>query len=254
MARDTTRPIAVKVLTQLLQQNGSLTSLLEKFNHHESIEKKALVQALCYGLCRHYEQLVFISNLFLEKPLRKKDQDIHCLLLVGIYQLFFMRMPDYAVINECVSTCAQLKKIWAKKLVNAVLRSVQRETESLKIQLDNDINIKYSHPAWLVNFLQLDWPEHYLEILSANNNQAPMTLRVNINKTSLNQYQACLEALSIKASPGSLVTTSLILNDPVAVDILPGFQEGLISVQDEASQLTAALLNPQNGDIGRAHV
>ncbi len=248
MARDTTRPIAVKVLSQLLQQHGSLTTLLDKFNQQESIEKKALVQALCYGLCRHYEQLIFIAGLFLQRPLRKKDQDVYCLLLIGIYQLFFMRMPDYAVINECVAACGQLNKLWAKKLVNAVLRSVQREAESLKFQIDASINTKYSHPSWLVDALQHDWPEHYLEILSANNNQAPMTLRVNISKTSVKHYQNSLDELQVDAKPGSLVNTSLILNEAIAVDHLPGFQQGLVSIQDEASQLAAALLDPQAED------
>ena len=248
MARDTVRPIAVKVLNKLLLQQGSLSSLLDKYNQQETAEKKALAQALCYGLCRQYEQRVFIADSFLDKPLRKKDLDVYCLLLVGIYQLFFMRMPDYAVINECVAACAHLKKLWAKKLVNAVLRSVQRETNNLKTQIDANISLKFSHPAWLIDQLQQDWPEYFLEVLEANNFQAPMTLRVNLNKTSLPDYQQQLADVSVSGKAGTLVNTSFLLDEAIAIENLPGFQEGLVSVQDEASQLAASLLDPQSGD------
>jgi len=235
-------------MQQLLRQKGSLSTLLDKYNSNEKDEGKALLQALCYGLCRHYEQLVFISKGFLTKPLRKKDQDIYCLILIGIYQLFFMRMPDYAIINESVATCDQLKKVWAKKLVNAVLRSVQREMESLKLKLDAKPELKYSHPVWLMSMLQKDWPDDYLAIMQNNNLQAPMTLRVNRNKNTVEQYQACLEQTHLHANPGQLTESALILSEPALVDDLPGFYEGLVSVQDEASQLAVALLNPQNNE------
>ena len=104
MASDSTRMTAVKIMQQLLLHNGSLSTLLDKFNPQEDDNSRALLQALCYGLCRHYEQLAFISERFLTKPLRKKDQDLYCLILVGIYQLFFMHMPDYAVMNGLAAT------------------------------------------------------------------------------------------------------------------------------------------------------
>jgi len=233
-------------MQQLMLQKGSLSSLLDKYSSTET--NNALLQALCYGLCRHYEQLVFIANNFLSKPLRKKDRDIYCLILIGIYQLFFMRAPDYAVINESVACCKQLKKLWAKKLVNAVLRSTQREMEPLKSALNAKPELKYSHPAWLVTLLQKNWPDNYLTILQNNNQQAPMTLRVNKKQTTPEQYQRLLEKIQLFSSSGNLTDTALILNKPVAVDVLPGFSEGLVSVQDEASQLAVALLAPKNNE------
>lgn len=243
---DSTRLNAIKIIQQLMLQKGSLSSLLNKYSSNE--DSNSLLQALCYGLCRHYEQLVFIVNNFLDKPLRKKDQDIYCLILIGIYQLFFMRTPDYAVINESVACCKQLKKLWAKKLVNAVLRSTQREMESLTSALNAKPELKYSHPAWLVSLLQKNWPDDYLTIMQNNNQQAPMTLRVNKNKTTLEQYRKNLEEIQLFSSPGSLADTTLILNNPVPVDILPGFYQGLVSIQDEASQLAVALLAPKNNE------
>jgi len=243
---DPTRITAVKILQQLLLQKGSLSTLLDKYNPKDQNDNAPVLQALCYGFCRYYEQLVFISGRFITKPLRKKDQDIHCLILIGIYQLFFMRMPDYAVINESVATCEKLKKVWAKKLVNAVLRSSQREMESLHVMIDNKPELKYSHPAWLISMLQQNWPNDYLSIMQNNNLQAPMTLRVNKNKTSVKQYRDSLDQINLPTRPGSLSESALILNEPSPVDILPGFYDGLVSVQDEASQLAVSLLAPKN--------
>jgi len=248
VASDSTRMTAVKIMQQLLLHNGSLSTLLDKFNPQEDDNSRALLQALCYGLCRHYEQLAFISERFLTKPLRKKDQDLYCLILVGIYQLFFMHMPDYAVINESVATCDQLKKPWAKKLINAVLRSVQREMELIITQLETRPELKYSHPAWLISMLEKDWPDAFLEILENNNRQAPMTLRVNFCKNTLKQYHKYLDEARLLATPGNLTETALILKESALVSVLPGFSEGSVSVQDEASQLAVALLNPQNGE------
>ncbi len=248
MTSDPTRITAVKILQQLMLQKGSLSTLLDKYSSKDKNENSALLQALCYGLCRYYEQLVFISGRFITKPLRKKDQDLYCLILIGIYQLFYMRMPDYAVINESVAMCKLLKKLWAKKLVNAVLRSAQREIESLREMIDHKPELKYSHPAWLISLLQESWPEECLSIMENNNLQAPMALRVNSNKISLQQYRANLEQANLPTTPGSLTETALILNEPVLVDILPGFYDGLVSVQDEASQLAVSLLAPKNNE------
>ena len=248
MANDSTRITAIKIMQHILLQKGSLSTLLDKYNSQEN-ENKALLQSLCYGLCRHYEQLAFISKAFLAKPLRKKDQDIYCLLLIGIYQLFFMRMPDYAIINESVATCDKLKKVWAKKLVNAVLRSVQREMDSLSSTLDTAPELKYSHPVWLMSMLQKNWPDHYLEIMQNNIQQAPMTLRVNKSKISSKQYLSSLQKAHLIAKPGDLTDTALILNEPVQVDDLPEFFNGFASVQDESSQLAAALLGPKKNEI-----
>ena len=248
MANDSTRLAAIKIMQQLLLQKGSLSTLLDKYNLKEEGDNKALLQAICYGICRHYEKLVFISNKFVTKPLRKKDQDVHCLILIGIYQLFFMRMPDYAIINESVATCNQLKKIWAKKLVNAVLRSAQREMNSLTTELNSKPEIKFSHPAWLISLLKKDWPEDYQSIMQNNNQQAPMTLRVNNKYNNIEQYKIRLEQAQITSSIGTLADTALILNEPVLVTELPDFSIGLVSVQDEASQLAVSLLNPKDNE------
>jgi 16S rRNA (cytosine967-C5)-methyltransferase len=175
MASANSRLLAIKIINSLREQQGSLTSLLDTFLGEQDADNKALVQAICFGVCRQFFLLQHLVDHFLQKPLRNKDQDIYCLLLIGSYQLLFMRMPDYAVIHECVACCTKLRKAWAKKLVNAILRSVQRDGASLVEQTRSSPSLYFSHPDWMLKLLQEDWPDYFLEILAANNQQAPMT-------------------------------------------------------------------------------
>ena len=121
MKKRNTRADAASVLSDLLSQHGSLTSQLDQFSKYEDFP---LLQEICFGVCRHYFVLQSILTPLLAKPLRAKDRDIQCLLLVGIYQLRNMRVPDHAAVNETVAATRFLKKPWAKGLVNAVLRKV----------------------------------------------------------------------------------------------------------------------------------
>ncbi len=248
MAIDNTRTTAARIVQRLLLQQGSLSTLLEEFITEKNKDDKPLIQALCFGICRHYEQLNYIANTALAKPLRKKDLDIFCLILVGVYQLFFMHMPDYAIINSAVESCVKLKKPWAKSLVNAVLRSVQREQTALETLLQTDRHLKYSHPEWLETMLKQNWPDDFHAIMHANNQHPPMSLRVNLSRINRADFQKQLETAQLNFRCGELTGSSLLLDTPIPVENLPGFAEGLVSVQDEASQLAAELLNPQQYD------
>ena len=182
----------------------------------------------------------------LSKPLKKKDNDVLALLLVGIYQLWEMRTPDHAAINETVAAVSALKKPWAKGLVNAVLRNFLRKRSDLEARAkEGDDAVSSAHPQWLVNDLAHHWPAQYEVLLANNNLRPPMTLRVNTNQQSREDYLEQLEAAGIKARPGRFAETSIYLDQPHAVDSLPGFEVGTVSVQDEASQLVPALLQLQ---------
>lgn len=236
------RQFCIQVLGEILQHRGSLASALganlKAFPHINA----ALVQEYCYGVCRWFHQLDCIARLLLDKPLRNKDNDIYCLILLGLYQLFYMRTPAHAAINETVAEADKLGKTWAKNLVNAILREAQRTNGKLLEQVEKNYGCKYSHPEWLLAQLKRDWPDCYRSILDANNKRAPMTLRVNVAKVDRSEYLARLALAGIAAQPGSLAATSLVLDTACDVNLLPGFAAGMASVQDEASQLVAALL------------
>lgn len=215
---------------------------------------RALYKELCYGVLRNYYFLNGIANHFLKKPFTKKDSDIHCLLLIGFYQLIFLRTPDHAAINTTVESCKSLKKIWAKGLINGVLRNFLRESSTFnknESPLTNKQFIKNfslnnasanAHPDWLFKSINQAWPEHSQQILAYNNNYPPMGLRINLQKTSRENYLQTLTNNNIKASIGIHSQSGLILDKPVSIDNLPEFNEGVVSVQDIGAQLAANLL------------
>ena len=239
-----TRLIAARVLTRVLQDGQSLTAALDaNLPAIELSKDKAFVQALCYGVCRHYYRLDFILNELLAKPI--KDLEIKSLAFVGLYQLSYMRVKPHAAVSETV--LATRKKPWAKGLINALLRNYQRDQEGLEKKADAINWVALSHPLWLVEKIEQDWQEEAQEILLENNQQPPMSLRVNLSRISAEQYLQQFAALAINAVAVACCPSAIILEKPVAVDLLPGFMDGLVSVQDVAAQLAANLLNVQPG-------
>lgn len=247
MTKPNERLLYCRIIGCLLDQQGSLASLLSKELNSSSGINTALVQEYCFGVCRWYHKLDGWAQRLLDKPLRKKDRDIHCLILLGLYELFFMRTPSHAAVNETVATVESLNKLWAKGVINAVLREAQR-THATLLQADElDYVCKYSHPQWLLDRLKQDWPADYRDILEANNQRAPMTLRVNLSRCTRTEYLAQLDNSGLAAHAGQLTPTAIHLNTPTDVTNLPGFAQGVVSVQDEASQLLPLLLPVQSG-------
>ena len=241
------RAIAATVLASLLLQKGSLaTQLPRKPPSPGEAPSMALLKELCYGTCRWYFQLNNTLGTLLDKPLKSKDCDIHCLLILGMYQLSHMRIPEYVSINETVNACVVLKKPWAKGLINAVLRKFQRLVSADEIPYPDDA-ARFSYPDWLVNLLKTEWPDSWEEILRAGNAHPPMSLRVNLQQCSREDYLELLAEQGIAARAGTLSAAGVYLEKPCPVDLLPGFREGSASVQDEASQLLPSLLAPASG-------
>ncbi|MEX0619542.1 MAG: 16S rRNA (cytosine(967)-C(5))-methyltransferase RsmB [Pseudohongiellaceae bacterium] len=239
------RAVAAEILNAILSHHGSLTSHLQK---HESAADFSLVQEMCFGCCRHYYALDAILGQLLERPLRRKDLDVKSLLLVGIYQLRYLRIPDHAAINETVAATGTLNKAWARGLVNGVLRNYVRQADALdQMLVKTDDTVRFSHPGWLLARLKADWPDQWREIAAANNQRPPMTLRVNRLQSTPRDYLDRLRQAGIEARSGTLAETALYLDKPVAVDRLPGFADGRVSVQDEASQLVPGLLRLEAG-------
>lgn len=239
------RALAAQILANLLAGQGSLATTL----NHVQLEGHplALLKELCFGSCRWYHQLDAELAQLLDKPLKAKDRDIHCLLILGLHQLSHMRLGGHAAINETVNACQVLRKGWAKSLVNGVLRGYQRKQQAGTQFAANsaDPSVQYSHPGWLVERLRNAWPDAWLEVLDAANHHPPMTLRVNTGVITLEEYLRTLEAQGINAHPGESAASAVYLETAMPVDVLPGFADGQVSVQDEASQLIPPLLDIQ---------
>ena len=240
-----TRRIAAQVLSRVANEGQSLTTALETaLSPIESSGDRAFVQALCYGACRHYPYLDYILNQLLDKPI--KNASIKALALIGLYQLAFMRVKPYAAISETVAAVGN--KAWAKGFINALLRNYIRKQTALHASAENDTVASTSHPNWLSQQIRHDWPEQAEQIFAANNQPPPMALRVNLAKTSRSNYLAQLQQLNLGATEATECDSALILDKPIGVEQLPGFTDGLVSVQDSAAQLAAGLLDVQPGD------
>lgn len=204
-------------------------------------------QELCYGVLRFYFKLDFFLSELTRHPI--KDFEIKALLLVGLYQLFFLDKPDYAVVTETVDSTRYLKKAWATKLVNGILRTALRSREILQEKDAQQLSSDFSHPDWLIEMLQTIYPEDWQAILDHNNQHAPMTLRLNLAKQSREDYLEALKAQSIDAMQTVFSPYGICLDKPLPVHKLYGFAQGWVSVQDEAAQLATPLLELSPGQI-----
>ena len=214
-----------KAVNAVINDNRTIDWILEK--RPKWTPNPSAVDQL-YGVMRYYFSLKQSVDKLLKKPLRSKDSDIYALMLVGAYQLGYARIQDYASINETVEACNILRKPWAKGVVNAVLRGWENPKRS------------FDHPAWLIDAISCQYGDLANAILFANNDRAPMTLRVNARLISADKYAEQLAAAAIASEPG-LSQNSLLLKKPQPVESLPGWHEGLVAVQDLAAQYTAEL-------------
>lgn len=230
---------AVKILLKVADGR----SLDVAISTHDS----PLSRQIAYGVLRNYYSLSACLEQLVTKPLAAKHQDIELLVLTGIYSIDALNRPPHASVNFAVEAAIGLKKPWAKKLINGVLRNYQRRKTALVSEMSTDREAMTNHPQWLVSRIENAYPDHADLIMDANQVEPPMTLRVNFRQTSRDEYLATLAQAGIEASPGQLATTSIYLKTPRSVDKLPGFADGLASVQDEASQMIPELLNVQSG-------
>jgi 16S rRNA (cytosine967-C5)-methyltransferase len=240
------RARAARAISSVTGKRLSLDKALDDAMGPLQGRDRALVREMAYGVCRHYFELDAILAQLLDKPLKQRDSDVHALLLTGLYQMRHMRVPDHAAVAETVSACKQLGKPWARGLINAVLRGYQSRGSRLLSGLGPAE--RAAHPAWLFAALRRHWPEQLDSLLEANNSAPPMTLRVNSARISRDDWLARARAAGIEAEPCELAPTGVILGQALDVTLLPGFAEGLVSVQDEAAQLCAELLacSPQD--------
>lgn len=238
------RAIAAKAVAQVLDHGQSLSQLLPTLQSALDDKDRALLQELCFGILRTLPQLEWIIGQLMAKPLTGKQRPVHYLLMVGIYQLLYTRIPPHAALAETVEGAVVLKAPQLKGLVNGVLRQFQRQQEEL-LAASGEKESRFLHPTWLVKRLQLAYPSHWQAIIEANNQRPPMWLRVNRLHHSREEYLALLAQAEIAASPHPTLPEAVRLDVPCNVGRLPGFERGWVTVQDASAQGCALLLAPQ---------
>lgn len=225
----------------------SLSDALPARNRSVSDKDRALVAELAYGVCRWQPRLQPLALGLFSKPPKAKDSDILALLMVGLHQLLNMRTPAHAAVGETAGAARALGKSWAVNLVNASLRTFQRESDGRLAQVDAAPAARRALPVWLHDAISSAWPDQIDAIAEACLQHPPMTLRVNRRQTDARSYAATLLAAGIDARPVRGAPDALQLAKPVDVSRLPGFGDGAVSVQDAGAQLAAPLLDARPG-------
>ncbi|MBL1293140.1 MAG: 16S rRNA (cytosine(967)-C(5))-methyltransferase RsmB [Thiotrichales bacterium] len=244
---------ALNILLQVVQKNHSLDGAIDRYLQQHSAESTfadkqvGMLKELCYGVMRWWPSLQALEQRLLDKPLAAKHQDLSILIWLGLYQLEYMRTADHAAISETVSCAKLIKKQWAKGLLNAVLRRFQRERKNILTALKDDLVASTGHPQGLLEAVQQAWPDDWCNIVEQNNLRASMSLRVNTQLVSREEYLVQLDVANISARAHSHVGSAVSLEHACPVESLPGFDRGLVSVQDAAAQLAASLLKPEAG-------
>ena len=237
-----TRAAAALALNPVLKQEHSLQSSFDKGIGQVPPKDKGLYHELVLGTLRKYEYLDNIAHRLLSKKLKQKDSDVYALILLGLHQLIFMRVPDHAAISETVTATKTLKKHWAKNLVNAVLRNFQRRSDELIELAKNDLCATWCLPDWLINELETDWRNSFQTTATPMQFEPPLTARVNTSRISISDAmnEICDSGLKVSKCPHS--TTGMQIEGVSNVQTIPGFNEGWLSIQDEAAQLAAELM------------
>lgn len=239
------RALAAQVILQVLDQGKSLSSLLPEMASQVKAQDLPLLQEICFGVCRVLPRLEQIIKRLVDKPLKGKTRIVHCLLLVGLYQLLYMRIPAHAAVDEVVNASKSLKAESFRGLLNGVLRRFLREQDSILAQVDK--HWQTLHPEWLVNKLKKAYP-NWREIIDANNQKPPMWLRINPQLGSAQSYQAQLNQQGIESALNSQ-SQALRLVQPTAVQHLPHFNDGGLTVQDLHAQWAAILLEGKDNEL-----
>jgi 16S rRNA (cytosine967-C5)-methyltransferase len=242
------RAAAALAVQEVLGPGRALDEALEqRLAGLEDPRDRGLVQEITYGVLRFLPRLRLLAGRLLQRPMKRKDLDLECLLLAGLYQLLYLRVPAHAAVSETVAATRLLDKSWAAGLLNGVLRGFERRREELLAALESNPAARWCFPGWLLERLQRAWPDDWETLVEQCNRRPPMALRVNAARTSRGEYAGRLAAAGLAARPLAHAPQGLVLDRPVDVQALPGFGDGDVSVQDGAAQLAAPLLQPQAG-------
>jgi 16S rRNA (cytosine967-C5)-methyltransferase len=240
------RWVALQVFLKLVDHGRSLDDIFASewfLGLPLAPRDQAMSRELSMGLCRWYFTLLPLLNQRLQKPLRARDQDIEIILLLGLYQLLVMETGSHAAVNETVKLTKLLKKNWASGLTNAVLRRVVRD--DLQWQ---DIDRITAYPEWMQQLMREDWGDQADQVMTGGNQRPPLTLRIDTRQHSRKDYLKELESKQIEAFEHELISTAIQLKAPLDVTTLPGFEQGIVSVQDAATQIAAELLMCEPGN------
>lgn len=226
-----------------VQDGASLSVVLPDLMVQLDASQRAQGQAWLMAAIRSAPRFQWLLERYMDKPIRRKDRIVHTLLLLGLSQCEAADTVAAKIVNETVALLPALKKNWAKGVVNGLLRRYLREQEAL--QEEDDPVWRYAHPQWLIDALQQAWPEQWVDILTENNLQPPLSLRVNLSQVSPDAVMAEFDRAGVGCS--QLADAAIQVEVEGDITHLPGFEQGWWAVQDVAAQQAAYLMDVQPG-------
>ncbi|NBB93226.1 MAG: 16S rRNA (cytosine(967)-C(5))-methyltransferase RsmB [Gammaproteobacteria bacterium] len=242
------RRVAARAVLAVLDQGRALdAALLPLLEPLSDPRDRALARRLSHGVLRDWPALDWLIGRLVEKPLKGRNRSLHFLLAVALHELRDGREPDHAVVHAAVAAARSLLGQRMTGLVNGVLRNFGRQREALLAELPTSPIFRFGYPGWLVKRIENDWGESTEAVLAAGNEPPPLWLRVNRRRVSRDEYLERLSQSGIDARVAQGFPDALVLTERMAVSALPGFNEGLVSVQDGAAQLAADYLELRDG-------
>ncbi len=239
-----TRALAAKGLAEVALRGASLRDVMTRLAPRLADPRdRALLMALLSEGARWWLRFDAAIDGLLEKSLRHKDPAIHALLVLGLVQLEVLGMQDYAAVAATVEAVRTLQRPQLAGLVNAVLRRWQRERVTLLARLDAAPQTRHGHPAWLAAALQRDWPMQAEAVMAADNQEPPLMLRVNRQRSERSRLIEQFQTDGYTASAHSWLPDGLVLPHSADVTRMPGFADGAFAVQDGSAQVAADLAN-----------
>ena len=236
------RALAARINASVVRDGLSLESALDK-SPRPAVRDLGLLRSLSFGVLRWHHRVQWQATELLDRPLKARDGELAALLRVGLFQLQWLRIPDHAAVSATVAAAQRIGVGHAKGVVNAVLRRFLRERVDLDRRMAGSPEALASHPGWLLDVIKSDRAKNWQEIVAANNQAPPMWLRINRRRIERGDYLTMLAAAGIATEPDSPVDSAIRLAEPQAMSTLPGFGDGLVSVQDAAAQLAPSYLH-----------
>lgn len=228
-----------------VESGKSLTDVLPIYTKDLDPRDKAFVQELVYGTLRYRRALNITLNKYLNHSLKERFIVARALILCGFYQIVFTRTPPHAVVAATVGACSLCQCRSLTGLVNAILRNFLRQGS--KLEESDDPAVKYSFPDWLYLEIKKDYGDKAPLILDNSNEHAPLWLRVENSKISTEDFKNILDEHDISAKGTDLCACALKLDEPIGVDKIPRFSQGLVTVQDLSAQMASPLLELKEG-------
>lgn len=241
-----TRAAAAQIVNAV-SEGVSLNKGFAEYCSEFDARDTAFIKEIVYGTLRNRRLLMTNLKPMFDYKITERHRIVHALLACALYQICFMRVPSRAVVSTTVSACGLCGRKSFTGLVNAILRRFLREGGNLTHS--TDLAVEFSFSDWMLNHLKEAYGEGLKEILEQSNAKAPLFIRVESSQISREEYAKMLDEAEISYTIVEEVPNGIMLDNALNVVDIPGFADGLCTVQDVSAQIAAPLLDLKTAEV-----